>query len=260
VASRSAHKRESARQALVDAERRASTRRRIRNAIVGSALASAFVVTGAVVGSGGGSHATAAQGTVVAGARYSSTLLAGIPQHGLLLGNPSAPVRIVEFADLQCPYCGEFARQALPQLVARYVRTGRVSIEFRNLSFIGPDSVRAGRVAAAAAQQDRLWNFIDLVYLNQGQENSGYATDAYLGRLLEKVPGLDVARALQASREPQALAALDAATTAANESGVNATPSFLLGRGSGALQRFQPESLTSEAFEPELESLLGGHP
>jgi protein-disulfide isomerase len=258
VASRTAQKRQSARQALVLAERRASARRRARNAIVASAVVSAFAVAGAVVGSGEGSHATAAQGTVVANATYSSTLLAGIPQHGLLLGEPNAPVRMVEFADLQCPYCGEFARQALPQLIVRYVRTGRLSIEFRNLSFIGPDSVRAGRVAAAAAQQDRLWNFIDLMYLNQGKENSGYATDSYLGRLLAKVPGLDVARALHASQEPQAVAALNAATDAAVESGVNATPSFLLGRSGGVLRRFEPESLTSEAFIPELNSLLGG--
>ena len=59
---------------------------------------------------------------------------------------------MIETVSIQCPYCGEYATLALPQLVTRYVRTGEVSMEFRNLSFIGPDSVRAGRVAAAAAR------------------------------------------------------------------------------------------------------------
>jgi hypothetical protein len=42
--------------------------------------------------------------------------------------------------------------------------------------------VKAGRVAAAASQRNRLWNFVDLVYLNQGTENTGYVTPAYLRR------------------------------------------------------------------------------
>ncbi|MGO9753511.1 MAG: hypothetical protein ACLP22_18780, partial [Solirubrobacteraceae bacterium] len=45
-------------------------------------------------------------------------------------------------------------------------------------SFIGPDSVAAGRAAAAAAEQDKLWNFVDLMYLNQGEENTGYVWSA----------------------------------------------------------------------------------
>jgi hypothetical protein len=49
-------------------------------------------------------------------------------------------------------------------------------MQFENLSFIGPGSVAAGRVAAAASQQNKLWNFVDLLYLNQGEENSGYVT------------------------------------------------------------------------------------
>ena len=57
-----------------------------------------------------------------------------------------------------------------PSLVANYVREGKLQMQFENLSFIGPDSVKAGRVAAAAAEQHRLWNFVDLLYLNQGRK------------------------------------------------------------------------------------------
>ena len=72
-------------------------------------------------------------------------MLAGIPQNGIYLGNANAPVRLVEFADLQCPFCREYTLQTLPQLVQDYVRSGKVRMEFRDLAFLGKDSVTAGR-------------------------------------------------------------------------------------------------------------------
>ena len=169
-------------------------------------------------------------------------------------------MRIVEFADLQCPYCDEFATQALPPLITHYVRPGKVSVEFRNLSFIGPDSVRAARVAAGAEQQNKLWNFVDLMYLNQGQENTGYVTVPYLHRLLAAVPGLDIASAERAGRSAQAAAVLGSADAAAANSGIDATPSFLVGRAGAQLRLFQPTSLTAAAFSPELNTLLSSRP
>jgi protein-disulfide isomerase len=246
-----------ARLAIAEAERRTRTTRRRRNATLVAALAAVLVVAAALASSGTKTHPTAATGAPVAGAADSRALLAGIPQRGLVLGNPRAPVHLVEFADLQCPYCDEFATQALPQLITDYVRSGKVNIEFRNLSFIGPDSVRAARVAAGAAQQNRLWNFVDLVYLNQGTENSGYVTDAYLHRLLAAIPGLDVARAEGASQSPQAAAALASANQAAAATGVDATPSFLIGRAGHSLALFQPSSLTPGGFTGELDKLIG---
>ena len=82
-------------------------------------------------------------------------LLRGIPQQGTALGSPDAPVTLVEYADLQCPYCAQWARDAFPELVRDYVRTGRVRIVFRGLAFLGPDSDAALRAALAAGQQRR---------------------------------------------------------------------------------------------------------
>jgi hypothetical protein len=102
-------------------------------------------------------------------------------------------------------------------------------MQFENLSFIGPGSVAAGRVAAAASQQNRLWNFVDLMYLNQGEENTGYVTPTHLQRLLEAVPALNVRQALESSRSPAAIAALSSADQVASRYGIAATPSFLIG-------------------------------
>jgi protein-disulfide isomerase len=233
----------------------AAARRRLR--VLGGILVAVIAVVAATVAiSSAGGRAKAVTGGRLHGAAFSTSLFAGIPQHGTIVGKANAPVRLVEFADLQCPYCDEYSVQALPALVRDYVRTGKVSMQFENLSFIGPGSVAAGRAAAAAAQQDRLWNFIDLMYLNQGEENSGYVTPRYLRHLLDAVPGLNVPAALRASAAPPAAAALTRANTVATQDGVDATPSFLIGTGGGGLRAFQPSTLTSAPFAAAFNALL----
>jgi protein-disulfide isomerase len=213
----------------------AARRRRLTRlgAVLGAAAAIVAVLV-AVSASGSGTKttsATAASGAV-SGTRESTAMLSGIPQNGLTLGSAKAPVRVIEFADLQCPFCRDYSLSTMPGVVQDYVRPGKVRMEFRSLTFIGPDSERAARVAQAAAQQNKLWNFVDLAYFNQGKENSGWATDAVLRRLAGAVPGLDVNRAFAARDSTAVTAQINAASTLANAKGVQSTPTFLVGRGS----------------------------
>jgi protein-disulfide isomerase len=249
--------REARHAAAMRAQAEALKRKRLRLVYGLSAAAAVVVALSIAISSGAGATASAAGGGKLIGASLSSRLFAGVPQHGTLLGRADAPVRIVEFADLQCPYCDEYTVHALPTLVQRYVRTGEVSMRFENLSFIGPGSMTAGRVAAAAGQQDKLWNFVDLMYLNQGEENTGYITPAYIDRLLAAVPGLSVPAALGASRTQAAGGALAQANEVASEDGIDSTPSFLIGRLGGPLRLFQPSSLQATPFEQAIDSLLG---
>ena len=85
----------------------------------------------------------------------STTLFKGIPQNGLTLGTPKAPVTMVEYIDLQCPICQQFETQVMPDIITKYVRTGKVKVEARVLDFIGPDSSRGrnAMIAAATAEQ-----------------------------------------------------------------------------------------------------------
>ena len=139
-----------------------------------------------------GSTSELKPGRPVPGAGATVALLHGIPQEGIALGSPRAPVTLVEFGDLQCPACAEFATGVLPQLVARFIRSGRVRLVFRAIDEIGADSTRAARAAYALAAQNHMFDFMDLAYRNQGLENSSYVTDTYVRALAGAIPGVNV--------------------------------------------------------------------
>jgi protein-disulfide isomerase len=259
-------RREAARAERMDAERAdaaAAQRRRRVMTLLGVLAAAAIVVVVAIVVSGGGDdkasdrpQAAQTAAGAIPGQKESAEMLAGIPQDGIYLGKPDAPVRLVEFADLQCPICREYALQSLPTLVQDYVRTGKVRMEFRNLSFLGPDSVTAGRAAAAAAQQNKLWNFTDVLYYNQGDENSGYVTSEFVDRM-NKAAGVDSAKAdeyaaSEASKEP-----LAAANTLANQFGVDATPTILVGKRGGDLKAVDADATDVSAYKSAIDGVLG---
>jgi protein-disulfide isomerase len=156
--------------------------------------------------------------------------LARIEQNGLVLGKPNAPVTLEEFADLQCPACQQFASTLLPRLIAADVATGKLRIIWRNLVFIGPDSVTAGRMASAAARQNKLWQFVELFFANAGQENTSYVTTQFLTNVATAIPGLNVRAALSFRAQPAAMSPIDEAAGLARQWGVTDTPAFLIGR------------------------------
>lgn len=222
----------------------------------GLAVVAAGVLIGVFAFGSSGSSGPSTSPTAVRGAQRVATLLDGIPQHGTTLGNSSAPVTLVEFADLQCPYCGLWERNALPDVVDRYVRTGRVRIVFNGLAFVGPDSATALRTALAAASQNRFWNVLELLYENQGTENTGWVTDSLLRDIGAAVPGLDTARML-ADRSSGTVDGLVAqAVAAARNAGVNSTPTFAVGPTGGEYKLVHVASLTASAITPALDAAL----
>jgi protein-disulfide isomerase len=230
----------------------------MRTRVLGSAAAVAVVVVvvlAAVSGLGTASPTSTSSGlrTETRAVRHE---LHGIPQDGISLGNRNAPATLVEFADLQCPFCAQYTRGALPGLVHRYVRSGRLRMELHLLSFIGPDSGRAARLAGAAALQDRLWSFSDLFYRNQGVENSGYVTGPFLRRLAHATPGLDAQRALVEQHSPQVARLLAQARREAGRLGVTSTPSFFLVRPGARRQRLQVSAFTTRALSRAIDQAL----
>lgn len=171
-----------------------------------------------------------------------------IAQDGVWLGDPNAPATLIEFADLQCPFCAEFATNQLPGLIDRYVRPGRLRLELRLLAFIGPDSERARQVAHAAALQDRMWNYTDRFFRNQGPENSGYATDSFLQQLARQTPGLDVEQLAGDFGNREAEALTREAESLGRQLQVDGTPSFYLVRDG-----VEPEPIEIDQLDEALE-------
>ncbi|HEY4279236.1 MAG TPA: thioredoxin domain-containing protein [Conexibacter sp.] len=194
-------RRAAARQERQERERAAAARARQRTRLfqLGGAVAlAAVIVIVILVATGGGDSGPKKQaGETVAGQNATAALFDGIPQNGMTLGDPNAPVTMVEFGDLQCPFCKETSDSVLPDIIRNYVRSGRVKLVFRDVAFIGTDSIRAGQMGGAVAAQNKFWNFMHLFYANQKEENTGYVTDDFLREIAGGVAGVNVATALR---------------------------------------------------------------
>lgn len=234
----------------------AARKRRLVQLAAVAAVAAIAVVVLIVVSSSGGEEDTAADGAAVAGVSESRAMLEGIPQDGTTLGDPKAEKVLTEFADLQCPFCRDYALQVLPQVIRDYVRPGKLRLDLRLLRFIGPDSDRGGRAAYAAAEQDRMWDFVDLWYRNQGPEGSGYADDAFIADLAQAAR-LRRGSALEAIETSAHEEQLTQAEGMASAAGIDSTPSFLLGDEPGQGRRLSVPELTYDAFRQALDAQLG---
>ena len=218
--------------------------------IAAAAVAIVFLAGGSDDPAGGGGDGA------VAGVTESREMLDGIPQSGTTLGDPDAPVTLTEFADPQCPFCRDYALNVLPVVIQDHVRNGDIKLELRLLRFIGPDSDRGARAAHAAAEQDKMWDFVDLWYRNQGTEGTGYADDDFIGSLATAA-GLPRDEILGGIQSPDTEAPIVTAETEAQAAGISSTPSFTVTKGDGEPEVLQVSDLTPEAFEAALKPYLG---
>jgi len=107
------------------------------------------------------------------------------------LGNPKAKVTLVEFADFQCPFCKKFFTETEPDIVTKYVNTGKVKLVFENFPFLGAESQAAAEAANCAGEQNNFWPYHDYLYSQQGAENSGVFSDKNLEKFFSTFKGLN---------------------------------------------------------------------
>jgi protein-disulfide isomerase len=185
-----------------------------------------------------------------------SSLFDGSPEHNGVLGDPKAPVTVTEYLDLQCPICQEASQSTLPALVRDYVKAGKVKLQARTLHFIGPDSVKAAKVAAGAERQGRLWPFLETFYANQGEENSGYVTDAFL-RQVSAASGVNASAALGQADSAFAEGRLSLANAEASKLGIDSTPTFTVARGDGPATVVGSGVLSEQTLGAAIDKALG---
>lgn len=144
------------------------------------------------------------------------------------VGDPNAPIKIVEFSDFQCPWCQYFTENVEQLFIDKYVATGKVQFEYRSMGlFIGQESVQAAKAAYCAGDQNKFWDMHDIIFSNHNGENIGDYSDQRLQAFAEKI-GLDmtVYDACYSSNKYDSLINSDQA--AGNEAGVQGTPSITI--------------------------------
>ncbi len=252
MASRTKQKEEARARRLAEEKARAARaqrdkRLRMIGGIVVAAVA--VVVVLVAISSGGSSGETGKQTGTQAKQTVSAVneLLDGIPQDGATLGNPKAPVTMTYYGDLECPICKAFTVQGgFPELVSKDVRDGKVKVVYKAFQTAthDPNVFKDQQVAAlAAGQQQKFWNFAELFYHEQGEEDTGYVTEKYLQGLAQQVPGLDLTK-WETARNDGALAtqvANDVAT--GNKAGVTGTPTLVFSGPKG--EAAAPEAVPS---------------
>jgi protein-disulfide isomerase len=196
-----------------------------------SSSKSSFPAIIAVVGVVG----VAALGYVMSRPRQTITLdpstLPSVAAAGILKGNPNAPVQVIEFADFECPACGNFATVTGPDVLQRLVATGEVALRFYDLPLeIHPNAVPAHNAAHCANEQGKFWEMHDLLFAGQFDWN-GQATrnpkrvfEGYVSQL-----GLDAAKWNDCYDTGRMLPQIMANRNEANRMRVRSTPSFVIG-------------------------------
>jgi protein-disulfide isomerase len=166
------------------------------------------------------------------------------------MGDPNAPVKIIEYSDFQCPYCGKFTLDTEQQLIDAYVATGKVYFEYHSFGvFIGEESGRAAEAAYCAGDQNKFWEMHDIIFANQTGENVGAYTDKRLTAFAKKL-GLDMGAFNDCFTSGKYADQVKQDGEAGRQAGVKATPSFTI---NGKLfEGAQPFS----AFQTEIDALL----
>jgi protein-disulfide isomerase len=233
------------------------------------ALIAIVVVLVIVLGGGGGGGSKVPTGIPNIGSPTSEVALPnatevdamfkGIPQKELTLGSDFAKVTLIEYIDLQCPFCQQFETQVMPDIITSYVKTGKVKVETRILAFIGPDSVRGRKAAIAAGFQNKAYPFMELLYYHQGGENSGWLDDTMIATAAASVRGMNVPKLLKdmsSSTVDSTAKTFDDEAAAAK---VSSTPTLVVGKtGTKGTQVPMTSATDKQALVDALETALAG--
>lgn len=200
----------------------------------------------AVVGAGAlGYVATRPKGGAVA---VDPNLPAGTAQ-GYTIGDTAAPVKIIEFADFECPACGQFATLTEPDLRARLINTGLASMTFYDFPLpMHKNTWSASNAAACAADQGKFWEMHDRLFYAQDLWN-GEATSSPKKKMVQfaKDLGLDAGKFESCFDSQVHYPRIKANAQEAERRGVGQTPTFVIG------SKMYPGSMPYDQFKKLVE-------
>lgn len=224
---------------------RAQKRRENRQDAGGSEMTKLYIVLGVVaivaiaavgysMGSAGGD--TALEPIEIEGLDNMETLVE--MAQGVTMGDPDAPITVVEFGDYQCPGCGAFAMTVKPQIDLRLVQSGRANFVFYDLPLtsIHPHAFLAARSARCAGDQDKYWEYHQVVFRNQTNWTSQPSPIGSFVDYAEEV-GMDGDEFESCVRSDRHADVVTANLRLAYELGVTGTPTVMVSQGRGMARR-----------------------
>ncbi len=171
------------------------------------------------------------------------------------LGDPNAPITLVEFGDYQCFFCNKFFHNTEQKILENYVDTGKVKIIFKDLTIIGPDSITAAHAAHCADDQGLFWEYHDTLYNNWNGENNGWASSENQLRMAQDV-GLNIDEFTDCMLNEIHTQIISASNADARTLGLTGTPAFFVIGSNNQVTKIpgaQPFDVFQKIFDSELE-------
>lgn len=221
-------------------------------AIPFSILLAGVIIAGAIMFTNRGSNPPVKQ---LAGALAGDDVQPGdfksLEVNAPMLGNPAAPVAVVEFADFQCPFCGRFYKTTAKSIIDNYVKTGKVKFIYHDFAFLGEESSGAAQAARCAGDQGKYWQYHDYLYEHQNGENDGAFANDHL-KVFAQTLGLNADvfnKCLDSGKHKQDV---ENDTALGRKFGVTGTPTtFVNGKAITGAVPFSD-------FEQKIQAVLGG--
>lgn len=154
---------------------------------------------------------------------YSKLIDNGSP----ILGDPNAPITILEWGDYQCTFCYRFHQNTLDTIIEDYIKTGKVKLVFKDFPLNGPDSILAAEAAYCADEQEKYWQYHDELYKNWGGERTGWVTRESLEKFATTV-NLNLDEFNKCLDNHKYHNKVNALYEFGKDVGIDATPSFLV--------------------------------
>jgi protein-disulfide isomerase len=174
------------------------------------------------------------------------------------LGNPTSPITIIEFGDFQCRFCDRFARDTEPQINQSYIQTGKINLVFKHFVTHGPDSMSAAIASQCANGQGKFWKFYELLYGNQGEENSGWASVDNLKKFASQIPGMNTSKFNSCLDNQKYKSIVDNDTAFAYKSGFQGTPTFIVEKSDGSDPQVLLGAYPFPVFQAILDKKISG--
>jgi protein-disulfide isomerase len=172
-----------------------------------------------------------------------------------VLGDPSAPITLVEFGDYQCYFCNQFFHNTEDELFKNYVETGKVKVIFKDYTIIGPDSVTAAHAAHCANDQESFWEYHDKLYNNWTGENNGWASSKNLLQFAKDL-GLNIDDFSKCMLDSKHASIITNSNKDAKDLELTGTPAFFIIGPDDKITKIggaQPYSVFEKIFDSELE-------